>query len=74
VTYSGSTTNTSDAATETFTVVSIYTRQVTAADNGQSIQCIVTHPVLVNPAQLTKSTNLNVQCKLMLNWHLPMST
>ncbi|XP_060563533.1 cell adhesion molecule 2-like [Ruditapes philippinarum] len=59
--YSGSTTNTADAATETFTVVSIYTRQVTAADNGQSIQCIVTHPALVSPAQLTRSTNLTVQ-------------
>ncbi|XP_060578470.1 synaptogenesis protein syg-2-like [Ruditapes philippinarum] len=61
VTYSGSTTNTPDAAIETFTVVSIYTRQVTAADNGQSIQCIVTHPALVSPAQLTRSTNLNIQ-------------
>ncbi|XP_060600120.1 V-set and immunoglobulin domain-containing protein 10-like [Ruditapes philippinarum] len=72
VTYSGSTTNTADDATETFTVVSTYTRQVTAADNGQSIQCIVTHPALVSPAQLTRSTTFNVQCKLILNWHLPM--
>ncbi|XP_060588057.1 hemicentin-1-like [Ruditapes philippinarum] len=61
MTFSGSTTNTADAATETFTVFSTYTRQVTASDNGQSIQCIVTHPALVSPAQLTRSTNLTVQ-------------
>ncbi|XP_060568885.1 hemicentin-1-like, partial [Ruditapes philippinarum] len=61
VRYSGSTTNTPDAATETFTVVSTYNRQVTAADNGQSIRCTVTHPALVSPAWLSKSTDLNVQ-------------
>ncbi|XP_053391074.1 hemicentin-1-like, partial [Mercenaria mercenaria] len=63
--YQGSTTTgeesfTLDAATKTYTVVSLFRKQVTAADNGRTVQCIVTHPTLISPSEKTASVNLNV--------------
>lgn len=62
--YNGSTTSILDVTTETFTVTSTFIRQVAAADNGQIIQCIVIHPALISPSEITASYKLKVNCKL----------
>ncbi|XP_053391382.1 hemicentin-2-like, partial [Mercenaria mercenaria] len=52
-----------NAAKETYTVDSFFRRQVTAADNGHNVQCVITHPALVNQAEGIASVNLNVRFK-----------
>ncbi|XP_053372613.1 hemicentin-1-like isoform X1 [Mercenaria mercenaria] len=59
-TTTGEVTSTIDATSETYTVVSLFRRQVTSADNGHTVQCIVTHPALISPSEKTTSVKLNV--------------
>ncbi|XP_053409347.1 sialoadhesin-like [Mercenaria mercenaria] len=59
-TATGEVTATLDATTETYTVVSLFRRRVTAADNGRTVQCIVTHQTLISPSEKTASVNLNI--------------
>ena len=65
--YNGHTRLTSNETTETFTIVSEFTRQVAAEDNGRNIECIVTHIALVSPPELKTSINIDVQCKLIVD-------
>lgn len=60
-TYTGTVTSALDTLTETYTVVSVYRRMVTASDNGRNIQCVVTHQLLVSPPEKIASVSLNVQ-------------
>jgi hypothetical protein len=61
-----------DTVTETYEVVSLFTRRVTAADNGQVIQCIVTHPALNSSSGITASYQLSVNCKLPYEYILSL--
>jgi hypothetical protein len=63
--HTGEQTSTLDDITKTYAVVSLLKLQVSFEDNGQTVQCKVTHGLLINPAQLTASINLNVACKLL---------
>ncbi|XP_053391409.1 nephrin-like, partial [Mercenaria mercenaria] len=58
-TITGNVTATPDAR-EIYRVVSLFRKQVAAADNGRTVQCIVTHPTLINPSEETASVNLTV--------------
>ncbi|XP_053389838.1 hemicentin-2-like [Mercenaria mercenaria] len=49
-----------EKTTETYTVMSVFRQKVTAADNGQTVQCIVTHQALISPSEKTASVNLNI--------------
>ncbi|XP_053372824.1 cell adhesion molecule 3-like [Mercenaria mercenaria] len=56
----GEVTSTLDTSSETYTVISLFKRRVSAEDNGQTVQCVVTHIALIEPPQLTASVALNV--------------
>ncbi|XP_060563544.1 cell adhesion molecule 1-like [Ruditapes philippinarum] len=49
-----------DNITKTYTVTSILEMQAVADDNGRSVLCIVSHPLLVNQMQSNASVDLKI--------------
>jgi hypothetical protein len=55
-----------DNITKTYTVTSILEMQAVADDNGRSVLCIVSHPLLVNQTPSNASVDLKILCKLII--------